>query len=82
MSTLKKRISFFDSAEGLAIKQTLQGMTIDSVYNTVSSYSANTDLHPDNLISFTEKHMQYLNKHPSVDPERYISNLRLMTKIR
>lgn len=82
MPTLKKRISFFDSEEGLRIQQTLQLMMLDPIYNTESSYSANATMYPDNLIPFVDKHMNYLNTHPAVDPYNYISNLRLKTKSR
>jgi len=82
MATLKKRVSFFDSAEGTAIEEILVLMTKDTAYNTETSYSANTVQYPDNLIPFVDKHMHYLNTHPAIDPRHYISNLRLMTRIR
>ena len=82
MPTLKKRLKFFDSPEGAEIKQTLTMMATDLRYNTGSSYSANADLYPDNLIPFVDKHMNYLNTHPGIDPYHYIANLRLMTKLK
>ena len=82
MATLKKRVSFFDSEEGIMIKNALNEMAGDNCYNTLDSYSANIIQNPDNLISFTDKHMNYLNSHPKIDPNKYISNLRLMTKIK
>ena len=82
MSTTKKKVNFFESVEGEEIKQTLQRMAKDGTYNTKSSYSANVVQHPDNLISFVDKHMNYINTHPSIDPYPYVSNLRLMTRIR
>lgn len=82
MHTLKKRVSFYDSEEGLQIKEILQTMSHDRLYNTESSYSADTSSYPDNVIPFVDKHMAYLNTHPSIDPNQYIANLRLMTRIR
>ena len=81
MATLKKRVSFFESEEGIATLQNLRMMTESSSYNTDSSYSANTVQHPDNTISFIDKHMTYLNTHPAINPSHYVSNLRLRTRI-
>ena len=78
----KKRPNFYESAEADVIKQTLVLMQTDAHYNTDSSYSANTDKYPDHIRSFVEKHMEYLHTHPSVDPNQYLSNLRLITKVR
>ncbi len=82
MPTLKRKVNFFESEEGIEIAATLRLMAEDLAFNTESSYSANTVLHPDNLISFVEKHMNYLNTHPAINPREYISNLRLMTRRR
>lgn len=82
MATVKKRVSFFESEEGVEIKECLLGMTKDKTYNTGSTYSANGITYPDNLIPFVDKHMNYLNSHPSIDPNQYVANLRLMTRQR
>lgn len=82
MPTLKRTVKFFESEEGLEIEKLLQNMAADMAFNTQSSYSANSTLHPDNLISFVEKHMNYLNLHPAINPREYIANLRLMTRLR
>lgn len=34
------------------------------------------------LMTFREKHMEYLRGHPKVNPENYLANLRTMVKIR
>lgn len=81
-SASKKRPNFFESAEGLAIKETLMAMAADVTYHTLSTYSANGLLYPDNQISFVDKHMEYLRTHPATDPQHYLSNLRLMTRIK
>ena len=57
-------------------------MARDNVYNTGSSYSANSIQYPDNLIPFVDKHVNYLNAHPGLDPSQYIANLRLITRIK
>lgn len=80
MANVKKRVDFYVSEEGLEIEQILNDMTTNALYNTNASYSANSNSYPNNLIPFTEKHMQYLNTHPNVNPRHYISNLRLVTK--
>ena len=82
MSTLKRRVNFFDSTEGIEIKKELQHMAGNGVYNTQSSYSANSSQYPDNLIPFVDKHVNYLNAHPGLDPFQYIANLRLITRIK
>jgi hypothetical protein len=82
MAIAKKRISFLDSGEGIQARQTLQSMTEDSMYNTGPSYSANTGLYPDNLVPFVAKHMNYLIAHPNLDAHQYVSNIRLMTRIK
>lgn len=82
MATFKKRQNFFESEEGIEIKRILKNMAADINYNTESSYSADSAAYPDNLIPFVDKHMNYLQMHPSTNPKHYISNLRLMTRIK
>ncbi len=82
MSSFKKRINFFDSEEGSEVKRELRQMANDSAYTTESSYNANEVLYPGNHMTFVEKHMHYLNTHRNVNPQQYLSNLRLMTKVR
>lgn len=82
MASFKKRSDFLDSEEGRDIKQKLQRMAVDGSYNTASSYSSNSIQYPDNLISFVDKHMNYLNNHPKVEADKYIANLQLMTRVR
>ncbi len=81
MSTVKKK-HFIGSEEAARIEEILRQMAKDSAYNTTSSYSANITQYPDHLIPFVDKHMNYLKTHPSLDPQHYLANLRLMTKIR
>lgn len=60
----------------------LRALEKDPLYNTPSRYHADTERYPDNTISFAQTHLEHLKKFPKVDPDQYISNLRLMTKIR
>lgn len=82
MATTKNKINLFESEEGLQIQQDLLSMVSDTAYSTNASYSANSASYPDSLIPFVDKHMNYLKTHPSVDPQHYLANLRLMTRIR
>ena len=82
MASTKRTIAFYASEEATQIKQTLLDMLGDAKYNTVASYSANSEKYPDNQIPFVDKHMGYLNTHPSVDINHYLANLRLITKVR
>lgn len=73
---------FLDSPEGQLLKQALSSMERDATYNTNSSYIANGIKYPGNNISFADKHMQYLLEHPKLEPHHYLSNLKLMTRIK
>jgi hypothetical protein len=78
----KKKSNFFETEEGEQFKLSLLTMSNDTTYNTRASYSANFELYPDHLIPFVDKHVQYLRTHPATDPYSYLSNLRLMTRVR
>ena len=82
MQKLKKRSRFFDSQEAEDIRQKLQNMASSDLYNTQSSFTIDDTQYPDNLMPFLDKHMNYLNNHPALDPSMYLANLRLMTRIR
>ncbi|MGF7229523.1 MAG: hypothetical protein ACQR33_06125 [Candidatus Saccharibacteria bacterium] len=82
MATVKKRPQFLDSEVGIEVERKLYLMTQDVAFNTGSSYSPDGELYPDNLIPFVDKHMNYLCKHPAIDPAHYLANLRLMTRVR
>jgi hypothetical protein len=78
----KKRKGYFESEEGIAIRHKFELMISDNLYNTASSYSTNSELYPDNLIPFVDKHMNYLNEHPSLESSKYIANIKLMARKR
>lgn len=82
MPTAKRNTAFFESEEGKAIEEILKQLDSSDSHNTESSYSINSDLYPDNLIPFVDKHKNYLIKHPSTDPMQYIANLKLITRRR
>lgn len=73
---------FLDSQEGQLLRQALSNMEKDAAYNTTSSYISNGVKYPGNNISFVDKHMLYLVEHPKMDPRQYLSNLKLMTRIK
>jgi len=64
------------------VRERLQAMEADPLFNTPSSYSANGELYPDHQIPFVEKHLDYLMNHPKLDSRQYLANLRLMVKKR
>ena len=82
MQLAKRQTDFLNSEVGLESKRQLELMVQDDRFNTEPSYSANTTLYPDNLIPFIDKHMSYLCSHTQTDPTLYLSNLRLITRMR
>lgn len=60
----------------------LQALVQDDSYHTEPGHSIDTITYPDNNVPFIESHIGYLHKHPQVDPKHYLSNLRLMLKVR
>lgn len=71
-----KTIQFLESAIATQLRQELSTMMDDPMYNTRASYSA--ALNGD--IQFDDKHINYLSSHLAVDPDQYMSNLRLITR--
>lgn len=63
------------------LERILRFMVADDRYITESSYSSNIALYPNHTISFVDRHIEYLHKHPTVDPHLYLANLKLMTRI-
>lgn len=74
--------SYKSEEEMAEIRQILEAMAADAGYSTEHSYRADSDKYPGNTISFADKHMDYLMTHKGVDPKHYVSNLRLMTRVR
>ncbi len=82
MATTKKKVNLFETEEGVAIKEALELMVKDKTYNTKSTYTADSANYADNVLPFVDKHMKYLGSHPSVNPQQYLANLRMITRIR
>jgi hypothetical protein len=77
MRTTLGQQKFFNSEEAVRVRESLQSMVDDPCFNTQLPYTAN----PESTRSFVDKHMTYLSLHPKVNPQHYLSNLRLMTRI-
>ena len=82
MAARKTRKDFSDTEEGKGIRLEFQKMTDDVLYNTSSTYNRDTSLYPDNLIPFVDKHMNYLVDHPKLEADKYLANVKLITRIR
>jgi hypothetical protein len=67
---------FYASEQCTAAHMALQQMVDNPQYNTDSSYFSGNEL------SFIDRHLYYLSTHPATLVEGYISNLKLMTRIR
>lgn len=80
--TRRKKINLFDCEEGAEIRRALHQLELDDHYNTQAGQTPNLDNYPDGLIPFTDVHLLYLNRNPQVNPEHYLSNLRLRLRIR
>lgn len=70
---------FLKSEAGLAAYSELLKMIEDENYKTVSSFSPSAE---DGTLLFIDKHMNYLCTHLGVNANQYLSNLRLITKVR
>lgn len=77
---MKSKMSRYIQESDIVLE--LQAMLEDDSFHTLSGYSIDTDTYPDHQVPFTENHMNYLKRHPQVNPSHYLSNLRLMLKIR
>lgn len=82
MATPAKKLVFSDTEQGVYVKECLVRMTNDPLFSTKASYSANRERYPNNLIPFVDKHMNYLTTHPGTDPQHYMANLRLITRLK
>lgn len=82
MATTRTKIDYFNSEEGTRIRQALLTMERDISYHTNAGYSANAAAFPTHEVPFVQKHLMYLNDHQNVNADGYLSNLRLMLKVR
>ena len=65
-----------------AIMEELQSMLDDPNMITLDGYTPDGENYPTHRISFVEQHVRYLRAHKNVNPDQYISNLKLMIKKR
>lgn len=77
--TTQRAKDFLASPEGIAAHAELIEMENDKNYKTVSTYSPSSE---DGCLLFIDKHMNYLSSHAGVNAAQYVSNLRLITRIR
>ena len=59
-------------------RKELEVMFASPNYRTESSYSPSSK----ERITFVNKHVRYLSMHQKINPDQYLSNLKLMTKIK
>lgn len=69
---------FLDSKEADEIRETLKAMMADPEFNTKSMYSPTAG----GDVLFVDKHIEYLSQHTGLNVAHYLSNLRLMTRVR
>lgn len=74
------KVAAFSTISEAEVLTVLTEMENDKQYNTESRYTADTVKYPNNQITFSEKHIEYLRKFPYIDPRQYIINLKLITK--
>ncbi len=79
---LKKRVYTHGIEEEREIREALRQMVLTGSYNTSPAYTVKSAAYPDGLIPFVDRHMRYLDANPKLDAYMYLSNLRLMTRIR
>lgn len=70
--------TFFASEEGKQLRDQLTKMTEDDAYNTRTMYSTSEK----DGMTFVDKHMKYMGLYPNLNRQQYVSNLRLMTKLK
>jgi len=67
---------FYGSDQCQLARESLQRLADDDNYTTTAGYLHGSDQ------PFVERHLDYLSTHPGVNVEGYLSNLRLMTRVR
>lgn len=77
MSTSLSAQNFLKSEAAAVIRKDLKRMMASPDFNTRSTYSPTS---VEDLL-FVDKHMKYLSQHPNLNPNHYISNLKLMTRV-
>ena len=78
MRTTLSQQKFLDSAEAVTIHAQLLDMMNDKAFNTTSTFSTTRE----DDMPFDQKHMTYLSDRPKLNPQHYLANLRLMTRLK
>lgn len=76
IAPLKGVHRYYDSVQCIEARQSLQQMVDSPAYDTDSKY------YSDDMPGFVERHLQYLSTHSVKNLDGYISNLKLMTKVK
>lgn len=74
MTPSQKR--FYVSERCDSAREALQNLVDSPQYDTESSYFSS------NTLDFVDRHLHYLSTHPTIELQGYISNLKLMTRVR
>jgi len=77
MANTQSARQFLASEDATQVRQQLEDMMTSKAFNTKSMYSP---LHETDQL-FVDKHMKYLSLHTNINPQQYLSNLKLMTRI-
>lgn len=78
MSVYGGKSEFLRSELAKTLRKELQEMVDNPSYNTHTRYSV---LSPDGS-HFVERHMEYMSGYLQMDHMQYVSNLKLMTKVK
>jgi hypothetical protein len=73
-----KQKEFLDSDIAAEARKELKRMDGDPLYNTRSLFTPMQN----QALSFVDRHMKYLSEHPKLNPTQYLTNLRLMTRLK
>lgn len=76
----KNDVGFINQVSEDEIVAALNSMENSPNYLTKPNYRGASERWTDNYVSFVDYHMNYLRIHPSLNPEQYISNLRLVLR--
>lgn len=72
------KVDYFETQDGQEILGLLQSMSSSEDYVTKDSYTP----HSEALISFIDKHQDFIRKHPNTDAHHYVANLKIMCRRR
>lgn len=73
----KNEPGFINQVSEAEIIAALKSLEADAAYLTKPNYRGTSERWTDNYTSFVDYHLNYLRNHPSLNPEQYVSNLRL-----